>query len=254
MLKKYALLIFLFFLCGCATTYNPATGKKEMILINDSTEVNIGKNVASEIIQQNKTWNNPREQARVERIGKAATIVSDRANISYEFYLLDDKELNAFSLPGGFIFVNRGLLERLNDDELAFVLGHEIGHVAAKHAVKAMQSGLAFQTILAVAFAAAGDSAGNNAAAMAQASGQIYNLITLGYSRKDEYFADQLGAKYAFKAGFNPYASISSLEKICADEGSQHKTPAYLRTHPYPDDRIRALQAIIPKITGAEPS
>ncbi len=248
----YKRIFFIFasilFLNGCQTIYNPATEKNEWILISDSSEVSIGKNVSDEIQRKEKIWRNSADQERVQNIGRSVAMVSDRNNLQYEFYIIDDKELNAFSLPGGFIYINHGLLEKINNDELGFVLGHEIGHVAAKHAVKKLQSTMAFQLLLTAALTAAGNS--DSAATMAQASDEVYNLISLGYSREDEYLADKLGAKYAFKAGYNPNAAITALEKIKAGEKSAIGVPVYLRTHPYADDRIKALHTIIPQLTG----
>lgn len=248
MLKRiFLILLCSFLLSGCRTVYNPATEKNELILISDSYETSIGKNVSDEIQKKEKVSHNWQEEARVQSAGKKIAQICDRNNLEYHFYVLDDKELNAFSLPGGFIYINSGLLEKVNDDELSFVLGHEIGHVAAKHAVKKIQSTMAFQLLLTAALTAAGGS--NSVGAIAQASDQVYSLISLGYSREDEYFADKLGVKYSSKSGFNPRAAITALEKIKAGENQAGGGgPAYLRTHPYPDDRIKALEKIVSQL------
>ena len=115
--------------------------------------------------------------------------------------------------------------------------------MAAKHAVKKIQSTMAFQLLLTAALTAAGSS--DSVATLAQASDEVYNLISLGYSREDEYFADKLGVKYAFKAEYNPHAAITALEKIKAGEKGVGGGPIYFRTHPYPDDRIKVLEEII---------
>ncbi len=235
-------------ICGCATVYNPATQRKEVILIDDKTEVSLGKNVAQQLASEQPLSHDPDLRERVERIGKKIAAVSDRQEIPYEFSALKDKELNALSLPGGFVYVNSGLAEKLDDDELAFVLGHETGHVAAKHAVKKIQSNMAFSLILSAALAASGSADSSAAGSLANASGQIYNLVSLGYSRQDEYLADKLGVKYAYKAGYNPYAGISALEKIKQDEGKGPKVLEYLRSHPYVDDRIKMLKQEIPAV------
>lgn len=250
MSKIFFVPLVILFLCGCATVYNPATERKEYIFINDATEVAIGKSVAGEISRKKELLQDATAQARVQRVGAKIAAVSDRTNIVYEFYILNDRELNALSLPGGIIYINKGLLDKLNDDELAFILGHEVGHVAAKHAVKSMQSNMAFQMLLTLAFAATGDTGAKTTTNIAQATDQVYNLIALGYSRKDEYFADRLGVRYAFNAGFDPYAAISSLEKIKKTEGANLKVLEYLRTHPYVDERIKALKDLIPQLTS----
>lgn len=249
MFKNFFLLLSILFFCGCATIYNPATGREEIIFINDATEVAIGKSVAAEIIKKQKILNDARLQVRVERVGKRLASVSDRTNIGYEFHILDNKELNAISLPGGIIYINKGLLDKINDEELAFIFGHEIGHIAAKHAVKSIQSSMAFQLILSVAFAAAGEKGLNTATDIAKTTSRIYNIIALGYSRQDEYLADKLGVKYAFKAGFNPYAALSALEKLKEGRGFNLKILEFFRTHPYVDERINALKNIIPQLS-----
>lgn len=238
-------------MCGCAAlmVYNPATEKKELILINEAMEIALGKSVAAEAGKKQKPLNDAAALARVEKIGRRIAAVSDRASIKYEFYVLDDKELNAMSLPGGIIYVNKGLLDELTDDELAYVLGHEVGHVAAKHSVKKVQGAVAFQTLLTIAFNMIEDDEKKIAAQAAEGASVVYALIALGYSRGDEYFADRLGVKYAFKAGYEPPAALSALRKIKKAEKTWFKTPVYLRSHPYADDRVKALEQYIPFIS-----
>lgn len=232
---------------GCATLYNPATGRKEFIIIDSQTETAIGKNVSYELTRRHSVLQEKDINERLLGISGRVSGVSDRKDIQYQFFVLADKELNAVSLPGGFIYVNKGLMDALNDDELAFVVGHELGHIAARHAVKKIQSNMAYQLVLGVAFAGMG----NKAAAardIAKGVNTIYNLIELGYSREDEYEADRLGVKYAFKAGFNPYASLLSLQKIKNQAGPDWKVLGYLRTHPYIDERMKALKGVIPTL------
>jgi len=249
MRKRLLVLLLVLFLSGCATVYNPATGKKEIILIDDNAEINMGRNAAKELAQAEKLFNDKAAQARLDKVASKVSSVSDRP-LKYEFHILDNKELNAVSLPGGIVYINKGLFDKLNDDELAFVLGHEVGHVAAKHAVKKIQANMAFQLILIAASSAVGDSQPAAAQAL-DASAQVYNLVSLGYSREDEYFADQLGVKYSKEAGFDPNAAISALEMLKKNDGPNVKMFVYLRTHPYVDDRINRLKEIIPQMKGA---
>lgn len=250
--KNYLFIVVaVFALGGCATVYNPATEKKELILIDDATEASLGKNVAKELTQKEKLSSDQKAQERAAKIGKKISAVSDRQSIQYEFAVLENKELNAVSLPGGFIYINSGLLDKLNDDELAFVLGHEVGHVAAKHAVKKIQSSMAFGLIMAVGAASLNNSqAASGSAQILDATDKIYSLISLGYSRQDEYFADKLGLKYTYKAGFNPYGALTALELLKDSEAKEPKSLVYLRTHPYVDDRISQLKILIPQIAG----
>lgn len=239
----------LLFLPGCATLYNPATGKNEFILINTPAEINIGKNIAAEISKNQPAVTEKKAVELVRAIGRRLSAVSERKDIEYRFFILADKELNALSLPGGFIYINKGLLDILNADELAFVLGHEIGHVTARHAVKKIQSNMAYQMLTNIVFAGMENRA-NSLVNIAKSANIAYNLIALGYSREDEYESDRLGVKYALKAGFNPYASLSSLEKLKNNQIQESKILIYLKTHPYVDDRISALKKNIPELSA----
>lgn len=233
------------YLTGCATLYNPATGRNEFILIDSKTEVAIGRNVIDDLVRRHPLSNDENLQRRIQGIGRHIASVSDRQDIEYEFKVLADKELNALTLPGGFIYINKGLVDKLTDDEIAYVLAHEVGHTAARHIAKKLQANMAYQLLLSVAFASVGSQAGESAADVARGIDTVYNLIGLSYSRKDEFEADKLGAKYVFKAGFNPYACLSALEKIKKSEGPNWKVLRYFRTHPYVDERIEALKVNI---------
>lgn len=240
-------MILILTLSGCSTLYNPATGRNEFIMINSQTEVGLGRSVIDDFTKEHPLVRDQKMQERVLSVGRKVAFVSDRKDIEYNFYVIEDKELNASTFPGGFIFMNKGLMDVLNDDELAYVLSHEVGHVAARHIAKKIQSNMAYQLLLGLAFAGAGDRTGGSVQTIAQGVDTVYNLIALSYSRKDEYEADRLGVKYAYLAGFNPYGSINALEKIKQGEGLNWKVLGYFRTHPYVEDRIKALKIIIPE-------
>ncbi len=237
-------------LSGCATIYNSATGKNELIFINSPTETAMGRNVQKDLLKKHPLANDPVLQERVQRVGRLVAGVSDRKDIVYSFSVLADKELNALALPGGYIYVYKGLMDIINDDELAYVLGHETGHVAARHIAKKLQSNLAYQLILNMAFTGVSAATGVNAQPIAMGADKVYSLIELGFSRKDEYEADRLAAKYAFRSGFNPYGAISALEKIKKMEGPDWKVLGYFRSHPYAEERIKVLNGFIPGLTA----
>jgi len=238
----------LLILSGCATLYNPATGRKEMIFLNSASEVSIGESVIPEFTSKHPVSNDPVLTERLRRVGDRLAGASDRQDILYKFYVLQDKELNALTIPGGFVYVNQGLMKILNDDELAYVVGHEVGHVAARHIAKKMQASMTYQLLLGVAFAALADKTGASGQDIASGVNTIYNMVELGYSRKDEYEADRLGAKYSFKSGFDPWASLTALEKIKKEEGPNWKVLGYFRSHPYVEERISALKVVIPEV------
>lgn len=208
----------------------------------------MGRSVAREVTRKHPISQNIEMRNRVEAVGRRLAAISDRKDLEYKFYVLKDKALNALALPGGFIYINEGLMSVIGDDELAYVLGHEVGHVAARHIAKKIQSNMAYQLVLGIAVAGMGGNASSNAPDILRGIDTVYSLIDLGYSRKDEYEADRLGVKYAQKAGFNPNAALSALEKIKKLEGPNWKVLGYFRSHPYAEERIVALKKFIPQL------
>jgi len=236
---------FLICLCifsnGCATIYNPATEKRELIFITTPMETALGKNTAMQVAKQYTFIKDPQQVNKVTEIGEKLAKVSDRTDLKYHFAVVEDKEINAFTLPGGYIYINSGLLAITNDDELACVIGHEIGHVAARHIAKKLQAQLGYDILMNIAVQNA------NVKQMQQAIDLTFNLAALGYSRKDELTSDRLGAKYAYKAGYDPYAMITFLKKLEGkDKGDLG--PVFLRSHPYASERIKMMEKEIPAI------
>ncbi|MFA5356178.1 MAG: M48 family metallopeptidase [Candidatus Omnitrophota bacterium] len=201
-------LSLVFLLSGCVTIYNPATQKTETLLINTESEVALGRDMDKEISRKLKIMSDPQRQARLDNISARIAAASDRQDLTYHFKVIDDKEFNAFAAPGGFIYVNKGLMDSATDDELACVLAHEVGHVAARHSVKQMQAGLGYQLIMAIVLGVSGQET------IVRATNIIYNLGSLGYSREDELFADKLAVRYAKRAGFNPYGMVTFFKKM----------------------------------------
>lgn len=235
----YYLLSTIFF-SGCTTEYNIATGEEDSIYYGYSTdrEVQIGKNIARQVEAEYKFSEDPLIEERVENVGKKIAAACDRKEIDYHFKVIEDEELNAFALPGGYVYVNRGLVDKVkNDDELAGVLAHEVAHVVARHSIKKMQAstGYSLLRVLVAQVPGAGEAGA--------AADEAFTQIMLGYSREDEFLADQLGARYAKKAGYDPYGMMSFLKKM--DETNKRKPlkpPVYYRSHPYIPDRIRVVK------------
>ncbi|MEK6733236.1 MAG: M48 family metallopeptidase [Candidatus Omnitrophota bacterium] len=204
-------------------------------------EVAIGQNAAMQVAQQYTFIKEPKEINRVTEIGEKLAKVSDRTDLKYHFAVVEDKEINAFTMPGGYIYINSGLLAMTNDDELACVIGHEIGHVAARHIAKKLQTQLGYDILMSIALQNA------NVRQMQQVIGITFNLVELGYSREDELLADRLGAKYAYKAGYDPYAMVSFLKKLNEKDKSS-MGPVFLRNHPYTSQRIQLMEKELPSI------
>lgn len=231
-------ILFCFFLSGCSTEYNIVTGEQDTYFYSTDREANLGKNISKEVEKQYKLVDDPLVQKRVEDIGKKIVRVCDRRDIDYSFKVLDEKEVNAVSLPGGYVYIFKGLFDKVsNDDELAGVIAHEVGHVVARHSIKKLQALMGYSLLrILVAQAPGGGSVGTTADA-------AFGELILGYGREDELLADQLAARYAKLAGYNPHGMIKFLEKL---QDIEKRKPAreqsYFRTHPYVPDRIRTVK------------
>lgn len=225
---------------GCATVYNPATGNKEYIMIDTQQEVSIGKQVSAELEAKYPLSNDAAQTARVEAIGRKIAAVSDRKDLTYHFKALKNEDVNALSAPGGYVYVNTGLIEKADDDELAAVIAHEVGHIAARHSVQAIQANMATSLISALVFSQV-----KTKKEVQQASALAVNVIMLGYSRDDEFEADKLGVRYAYYAGFDPDGMASFLEKMQKEnrENPFDKALVYLRSHPLYSERIEKVRA-----------
>ena len=236
--KSIIFILAIFLLNGCVTIYNPATQKKETLLIDTASEVALGKDMDKQVQREFGILDDSQKQSRLDSIGKKVSVSSDRLDLVYQFKIIKDKELNAFAIPGGFIYVNSGLLEAANNDELACVLAHEIGHVAARHSVKKLQAVLGYQIVMNIALGLGGTKT------TTQAMDIVFNLVNLGYSRQDESLADKLAVKYAKRAGFNPYAMITFLEKL--QKEAQKRGPnfnlVFLSSHPPLEERIKNIK------------
>lgn len=244
---KFGIIITLAFfsLSGCVTIYNPATQRKETLLIDTRSEVALGSDMDIEIQKKLKILKDPLRQRRLDAIGEKIAGVSDRKDITYVFRIVKDKELNAFTIPGGFIYVNSGLMDIATDDELACVLAHETGHLAARHSVKKLQAVMGYQIIMSIAVGLGGKQA------MAKLMNTVFDLISLGYSRKDEFLADKLAVLYAKRGGFNPYGMVTFFEKLKKEKegGGPAFNLIFLNSHPPIEERIKKAQdeiALIP--------
>lgn len=246
MLKKLDVKIFVFAFCvictalcvGCSTEYNIVTGEQETYIYSTDREVAMGKAISKEVEKEYKFVEDPLVQKRVEDIGKKVAAVCDRKDIDYHFFVLNEDEVNAVSLPGGYVYIFKGLIDKVaSDDELAGVIGHEIGHIVARHSIKRLQAmqGYSILRIL-VAQAPAGGDVG------AAADAAVTELL-LGYSREDELLADRLGTRYCKLSGYDPHAMIKFLETL--QEVNRHKPlrpRTYYKTHPYVPDRVRVVK------------
>ena len=216
---------------------NPVTGKRELSLISEQEEIALGKQTDREIKAQYGIYSDQALNAYVQRVGQRMTPLTHRPHLTYYFAVLDTPVVNAFAVPGGYVYVTRGILALMNSEaELAVVLGHELGHVNARHSIAKLSQLMLAQLGLGVA--------GVISETFAKLSGAAsigIQLLFLKFSRDDEREADALGVEYSRKDGYNPGEMISffaSLERLGDLSGGQ-SLPGFLSTHPLTSKRIQ---------------
>lgn len=226
---------------GCAT--NPVTGKREISLVSESQEIEMGRQGAADVAASIGIYPDSGLQRYVRAIGLRLAAASERPNLPWSFQVVDDASVNAFALPGGFIFITRGIMAHMSDEaELASVMGHEIGHVTAKHSVQAISRqqlatlGLGVGMILSEEVRQVGDVASAG-----------LGVLFLKYSRDAEEQADQLGFKYALQDGYDVRAMsrmFQMLERV-STQGEGGRLPQWLSSHPNPTNRLADNEARI---------
>jgi predicted Zn-dependent protease len=224
---------------GCAV--NPATGKRQVSLVGERQEIQMGRDAADEVRTSLGLYTDEGLRTYVDGVGQRVAAESERAQLTWSFNVVDDASVNAFALPGGFIYVTRGLVTHLNSEaELAAVLGHEIGHVAARHSVNQISK---------AQLASVGLGIGMILRPELQSLGQLgqagLGLLLLKYGRDDENQADELGIRYMTKAGYPATAMpqvLRMLERVSDVEGGG-RVPGWLSTHPSPADRVTRVTA-----------
>ena len=233
---------------ACST--NPATGKKQFNIVSESQEISIGQQSHQEIIRQFGVYDEKPELTRlVQDVGRRLAGASERPHLPWTFTVLDSPMVNAMALPGGYIYITRGMLENINsEDELAGVIGHEIAHVTARHSAQQISRAQLAQFGLMLGSVLAGP----------QAAGQYGQLAELGlgllfqrYSRAHETEADLLGTGYLARTNFNPVGAermLMALQRL-------NKNPAtgidrYFMSHPDPSKRVRDVRAKVAELSG----
>lgn len=241
--------LFLALLAGLgACVRNPATRKVNARLLSPEAERRIGVETKKKILEEYRVFPSTAVAAYVNRVGQRLANVCDRPTVDYDFTVLDNDLVNAFAVPGGFVFVTRGLLERVNDEsELAMVLGHEIAHVAALHGVQMIQKEMGQNALTVLGTIGAALAAGPEAMIMVANTADLFSsLYLLGYSRDKEKEADNLGLQYMLRAGYDPKGALRflrELEKL--DDEDAKGWDLYFRTHPSTKERIEIIEGMI---------
>ena len=238
MRRHTRLILIAAFAAGCAT--NPVTGRSELALVSEAQEIQMGREYAEQVKASLGLYEDPALQAYVSRLGMALAEESERPGIPWQFNVIDDASVNAFALPGGPVFITRGILSHMNSEaELVSVLGHEIGHITARHSVSQMSQqqllglGLGIGSILSPTVA---DLSGVASAGL--------SVLFLKHGRDDEKQSDELGFKYMVREGYDPREMASMFETLQRTGGSpEGRLPEWLSTHPNPENRETATMA-----------
>jgi predicted Zn-dependent protease len=245
---KFAIPLFLLLsltLSACAT--NPVTGESDFVLVSESEEINQGHNFHKQIITSYGVYDDPVLQQYVNAVGQELAARSHRAYLQFTFTVLDSPQINAFALPGGYVYITRGIMAYLDSTaELAGVLGHEIGHVTARHSVR-QQSGQMASTLLGVLISVTTGQSG-----LGDLSNQLGTGIVRGYGREHELEADRLGAEYLHLSGYDPEVMLEVIGVLKDQEvyelalaKKEGRDPniyhGVYSTHPRNDDRLKTV-------------
>lgn len=228
-----------------SSEFNEITGEKQYISLNKKEEIALGMNSAPQMAAEFGGLSRNSEVRRlVDSIGQDIVLKSAASKSGYPFdfhVLADQQTVNAFALPGGQIFITEALLARLeNIDQLAGVLGHEVGHVIARHSAQQMAKQELSQGIAGAAGVAGGDA---NSAYYAQV---VANMVNMKYGREDELESDELGVRFMIEAGYNPEALIGVMDILEAASGGSN-VPEFQSTHPAPENRRQKIRDAIEK-------
>lgn len=214
---------------GCAT--NPVSGQQDFVMMSEQQEIALGRSSDAQVRKQYKVYDNPALQSYVNRVGQSIAKHSHRPNLNYHFTVLDSPEVNAFALPGGYVYITRGIMAYLNSEaELAAVLGHEIGHVTARHGVRQQSAAQAANIGISLASIFVPEL---NTQIGQNLSNLFGGALLSGYGREHELEADRLGAQYLARTDYDPQAMIRVIGVLKNQE---------------------AFDAVVAKQEGREPS
>jgi predicted Zn-dependent protease len=243
--------------CGTAVV-NPVSGETEMSAMSEEQEVAEGAKAHQQVLQEYSVYDNPAVQSYVNALGQRLAAQSHRANLQWHFTVLDSPEINAFALPGGYVYVTRGIMAYMESEaDLAGVMGHEIGHVTARHGAQRATSqqkaglGVFAANILGLVLESQGVSGAG------QMAGQVSQTVAAGfiasYGREQELQADGLGAEYLARNHYDPHNMVDVIkvlknqERYAADVAKAEGRPApsgggWLASHPSNDQRLEQIR------------
>ena len=246
-LRSPLALIALIAAFACAT--NPATGKRQFNLMSEAQEISAGQEADAQVKKEMGLYNDPNLQEYITSIGMKLAQASERPNLPWHYSVVDVPAVNAFALPGGYIYITRGILPFLNDEaQLAGVLGHETGHVTARHAAQQYTRAVGGTVgLVALGIFVPG------ARPFGQLAEQGLGVLFLKYGRGDELQADQLGARYAARGNWDPAGvpdMLTTLGRLDEASGQRRGVPNWLETHPEPLARATEIQPTVQQLSA----
>lgn len=246
-------LIFLLCLALAACATAPVTGRSQLLFFPESEEIALGMQAYESVLTEARVSTNPEITALVTRVGKRIAAVADKPDYAWEFKVIDDDgTANAFALPGGKVAVYTGILPYTKDENgLAFVLAHEVGHAIARHGGERMTR----QMLMELGQAGLNQAIQNKSAVAVEAINLGYGIgttvgLVLPFSRAQEYEADHIGIILMAKAGYDPRTAPQFFRRMLDAAEGRKKPPIFLSTHPADDRRIAELEALIPEAMG----
>ncbi|MFH1613881.1 MAG: M48 family metallopeptidase [Planctomycetota bacterium] len=236
MIRKYLVFMVLFggpLVGGCVT--NPVTGKEQLMFLSVQDDIELGKKLAPEMEKQSGgRVEDAAVQNYINSVGQKLAAVSGMPEMEFHYTAVNDKAVNAFALPGGYVYITKGLLKQLKDEsQLAGVLGHETGHVTARHAAEAMSKQMGVELLLSIV------TSDKTPQSVVQITQLVWNLKQMQYSRTDENEADSLGLGYMVKAGYDPWGMVETMKML--SEENESRPIEFLSTHPDPERRMSLL-------------
>jgi predicted Zn-dependent protease len=235
-----ALGLFSFLLWAASCAVNPVSGQRELMLLSERDEIQLGGQTDVDVVRQFGIYDNRKLKAYVNDLGQRIGKVSHRPHLDYHFKVLDVSVVNAFAVPGGYVYFTRGILATLNSEaELAGVMGHEIGHITARHSAQQYsraqlaQMGIAMGSIFSETFGA-----------LSGLTGMGVQMLFLKFSRENERQADDLGVEYASKVGYDASQMANFFETLDRMQPHSDKSglPSWFSTHPNPEDREKVVR------------
>lgn len=269
--RAWAPLLAAVLLSACASVTNPVTGQRELTVMDEKAEIAEGAKAHQEVLEEYGVLDDPAVQAYVAGVGQKLAAQSHRAKLKWSFTVLDSPQVNAFAVPGGYVYITRGLMAYLdNEAELAGVLGHEIGHVTARHGAQqaTRQMGAGIGVGLATLGGALLEMA-TGIPGLAQAAGGVAQVGAAGlvakYSREQELQADQLGAEYLVRSHYDPANMVEVIQALKDQERyaaaaakaagrPAPEAPGWLASHPSNDQRLQQIRASAKRLDSAQPA